>query len=47
MIKLKSIIEEGIITESIYDKGVYKCIFFAGIPGSGKSYTSQKILGVL
>jgi len=45
MIKLKSIIEEGIITESIYDKGVYKCIFFAGIPGSGKSYTSQKILG--
>ena len=37
---LKSLIP---LTESIYDKGLFKSIFFAGIPGSGKSYVISKI----
>lgn len=44
MIKLKNIIKERFsLNESIFDKGVFKAIFFAGIPGAGKSYTLDKI----
>ena len=38
MIKLKPL-----IPESVNSKGVFKSIFMSGIPGSGKSYTLQKI----
>lgn len=31
------------ISESIEDKGIFKCIFLGGSPGSGKSYTRKKI----
>src|SRR4030066_241455 len=33
-----------ILNESINDKGKFKAIFLAGAPGSGKSYTSKKII---
>lgn len=33
------------ITESINDKGIFKAVFVMGIPGSGKSYTVDKIAG--
>lgn len=38
MIKLTEI-----INESVYDKGIFKAVFFAGLPGAGKSYTIDKI----
>ncbi len=44
MIKLKNLLEKNLISESIYDKGLFKAIFFAGIPGSGKSYVLSKIV---
>jgi shikimate kinase len=34
------------ITESIEDKAIFKAIFMAGIPGSGKSYVLSKITDV-
>lgn len=30
--------------ESINDKGIFKAVFTAGIPGAGKSYTADKIV---
>lgn len=45
MISLKEMIEE-ILNEGIYDPGILKCIFLAGGPGSGKSYTAKEIFGV-
>lgn len=38
MIRLKNL-----IPESVSDKGIFKAIFFAGIPGSGKTYVTSKI----
>lgn len=35
-----------IITEGVDDPGILKCIFLAGGPGSGKSYTAKEIFGV-
>jgi len=34
------------ITEGVDDPGILKCIFMAGGPGSGKSYTAKEIFGV-
>jgi len=42
MIKLRELVEDT-LQESVYDKGIFKAVFFAGIPGSGKSYTISKI----
>lgn len=33
------------LNESINDKGIFKAVFLAGPPGSGKTYVSQKIGG--
>ena len=41
MIKLKRLLTEG-----IYDKGIFKVVFMAGGPGSGKSYVVQKLFGI-
>jgi len=41
--RLDTFITENTITESINDKGIFKACFFAGSPGSGKSYTLSKI----
>jgi len=35
-----------IITEGVDDPGILKCIFLAGGPGSGKSYTAKETFGV-
>jgi predicted kinase len=45
MISLKEMIEE-ILNEGVYDPGILKCVFMAGGPGSGKSYTAKEIFGV-
>lgn len=34
------------ITEGVDDPGILKCVFMAGGPGSGKSYTAKEIFGV-
>lgn len=34
------------VTEGVDDPGILKCVFMAGGPGSGKSYTAKEIFGV-
>lgn len=34
------------ITEGVDDPGILKCVFMAGGPGSGKSYTAKEVFGV-
>ena len=34
------------ITEGVDDPGILKCVFMAGGPGSGKSFTAKEIFGV-
>ena len=41
MIKLKDLIMEG-----ARDPGIFKAIFLAGGPGSGKSYVAQQLFGI-
>jgi len=33
------------LTEGVYDPGIFKAIFLAGGPGSGKSYVASKVTG--
>jgi predicted kinase len=42
---LKEIIVD-ILTEGVDDPGILKCVFMAGGPGSGKSFTAKEIFGV-
>lgn len=35
----------NLVIEGIYDPGILKCVFMAGGPGSGKSYTAGEIFG--
>ena len=35
-----------LITEGVDDPGILKCVFLAGGPGSGKSFTAKEIFGV-
>ena len=41
MIKLMDLLTEG-----AYDKGIFKAVFMAGGPGSGKSYIASNIFGI-
>ena len=41
MIKLKDLLPEG-----IQDKGIFKAVFTAGGPGSGKSYVASNLFGM-
>jgi len=41
MIKLKDILNEG-----VYDPGIFKAVFTAGGPGSGKSYAASSLFGM-
>jgi predicted kinase len=41
MIKLTDILNEG-----VYDPGIFKAVFMAGGPGSGKGYTANTLLGM-
>ena len=46
MIKLKDLLNPNILNEGVDDPGILKCVFLAGGPGSGKSYTAKEIFGV-
>ena len=35
-----------LLTEGVYDKGIFKAVFMAGGPGSGKTYISSKLFGI-
>lgn len=35
-----------LLTEGIYDKGIFKAVFLAGGPGSGKSYVAKQLFGI-
>ena len=41
MIKLMDLLTEG-----VYDKGIFKAVFMAGGPGSGKSFMASNIFGI-
>ena len=41
MIKLTDILTEG-----VYDPGIFKAVFTAGGPGSGKSFTASTLFGM-
>ena len=43
---LKKFITEQMIMEGVDDPGILKCIFMAGGPGSGKSFTAMEIFGI-
>jgi predicted kinase len=42
----KPFIEADILTEGARDPGIFKAIFLAGGPGSGKSYVASKLFGI-
>ena len=44
--QLKKQLFVEMITEGVDDPGILKCVFLAGGPGSGKSYTAKEIFGV-
>lgn len=47
--ELKSIklsLQEQLIIEGVDDPGILKCVFMAGGPGSGKSFTAMEIFGI-
>jgi predicted kinase len=44
--QLKKQLFVEMITEGVDDPGILKCIFLAGGPGSGKSFTAKEIFGV-
>ena len=44
--QLKTQLFAEMITEGVEDPGILKCVFLAGGPGSGKSYTAKEIFGV-
>jgi len=46
MLSLKESILEQLILEGVDDPGILKCVFLAGGPGSGKSFTAKEIFGV-
>src|SRR5690554_4772741 len=50
MIKLTQLLEETLdedqLEEGVDDPGILKCVFMAGGPGSGKSFTAGSLFGV-
>ena len=44
--KAEAEIIEQLMIEGVDDPGILKCVFLAGGPGSGKSYTAKEIFGV-
>lgn len=37
---------EQTLREGVYDPGIFKCVFMAGGPGSGKSYVADELFGL-
>ena len=35
-----------LLTEGVYDKGIFKAVFMAGGPGSGKTFMAKNIFGI-
>ena len=35
-----------LLTEGIHDKGIFKAVFMAGGPGSGKTYINSQLFGI-
>ena len=46
LLSIKESILEQMITEGVDDPGILKCVFMAGGPGSGKSFTAMDIFGI-
>ena len=46
LMTIKESILEQVIVEGVDDPGILKCIFMAGGPGSGKSFTAMEIFGI-
>ena len=46
LLNLKETILEQMIIEGVDDPGILKCVFMAGGPGSGKSFTAMEIFGI-
>ena len=46
LMNLKESILEQMIIEGVDDPGILKCVFMAGGPGSGKSFTAMEIFGI-
>ena len=45
--KLIDIVQlNDMINEGVYDPGIFKAIFLAGGPGSGKSFVASELLGI-
>ena len=42
----KPFLEDNILNEGARDPGIFKAIFLAGGPGSGKSFVAQKLFGI-
>jgi cytidylate kinase len=43
---IKQSLHEQLIIEGVDDPGILKCVFMAGGPGSGKSFTAMDIFGI-
>ena len=35
-----------LLTEGVYDKGIFKAVFMAGGPGSGKTFMAGQLFGI-
>ena len=35
-----------LLTEGVHDKGIFKAVFMAGGPGSGKSFIAKSLFGI-
>ena len=46
LLTIKESILEQMMTEGVDDPGILKCVFMAGGPGSGKSFTAMEIFGI-
>jgi len=46
LLTIKESILEQTITEGVDDPGILKCVFMAGGPGSGKSFTAMEVFGI-
>jgi len=46
LLNIKEALLEQMIIEGVDDPGILKCVFMAGGPGSGKSYTAMEIFGI-
>ena len=46
LMDIKESLLEQMIQEGVDDPGILKCVFMAGGPGSGKSFTAMEIFGI-